>query len=395
MDIRVLEYFLMAAREENITKAAQLLHVTQPTLSRQLMQLEDELGVKLFERTNHSVLLTDEGFLFRRRAQDIVAMAEKAKSEVTQNEETLSGIISIGCNELRSVQELAQAMTAFQSRYPRVKFELYSGSNEEIQERIEQGSLDIGLFLEPFNLTKYATLSMQMKERWGALIHREAALAAQDTIHPGDLVGTLVMTIHVNTPAHMELRQWSGDFAKDMDFSANYNVLHNAVIVARERKGAVICLEQDCHYDDMKFLPLEPELSVGSALAWKEGRIVSRAAKAFLQFLQQQEEEAKKELENRQKANDQQNAIELENKGNELLAEGKYENAITFYQTAQAIYVRLELPDLADGINGKIAAARAGIEAAQQAEEEAQRLAREQENTETETKEYGPGAGVQ
>ena len=213
MDIRVLEYFLMAAREETITKAAQLLHATQPNLSRQLMQLEDELGVKLFERTNHSVLLTDEGFLFRRRAQDIVAMAEKAKSEVTQNEETLSGIISIGCNELRSVQELAQAMTAFQSRYPRVKFELYSGSNEEIQERIEQGSLDIGLFLEPFNLTKYATLSMQMKERWGALIHREAALAAQDTIHPGDLVGTLVMTIHVNTPAHMELRQWSGDFA--------------------------------------------------------------------------------------------------------------------------------------------------------------------------------------
>ena len=99
------------------------------------------------------------------------------------------------------------------------------------------------------------------------------------------------MTIHVNTPAHTELRQWSGDFAKEMDFSANYNVLHNAVIVARERKGAVICLEQDCHYDDMKFLPLEPELSVGSALAWKEGRIVSRAAKAFLQFLQREKEE--------------------------------------------------------------------------------------------------------
>ena len=300
MDIRVLEYFLMAAREENITKAAQLLHVTQPTLSRQLMQLEDELGVKLFERTNHSVLLTDEGFLFRRRAQDIVAMAEKAKSEVAQNEETLTGIISIGCNELRSVQELAKAMTAFQNRYPKVKFELYSGSNEEIQERIEQGSLDIGLFLEPFNLTKYTTLPMQTKERWGALIHQEAPLATQDTIHPGDLVGTLVMTIHINTPAHTELSQWSGDFAREMDFSANYNVLHNAVIIARERKGAVICLEQDCRYDDMKFLPLEPERSVGSALAWKEGRIVSRAAKAFLQLLQQEGAEREEGKEKRQ-----------------------------------------------------------------------------------------------
>lgn len=185
-------------------------------------------------------------------------------------------------------------MAGFQNRYPRVKFELYSGSNEDIQERIEKGTLDIGLFLEPFHLARYETLPMHTKERRGVLLHREAPLAVQDTIYPGDLVGTLVMTIHVDTPAHQELSQWSGDFAKEMDFSANYNVLHNAVIVARERKGAVICLEQDCHYDDMKFLPLEPELSVGSVLAWKEGRIASRAAKAFLQFLQHKEEQETK-----------------------------------------------------------------------------------------------------
>ena len=288
MDIRVLEYFLMTAREENITKAASLLHVTQPTLSRQLMQLEAELGTKLFERTNHSVILTNEGMLFRRRAQDIVSLAEKAKSEVTQNEDTLSGIISIGCNELKSVQELAKNMTVFQERYPKVKFELYSGSNEEIQERMEQGTLDMGLFLQPFGMEKYETLPMRTKERWGVLIPKDAALAQQSAVYPGDLVGTLVFTIHINTPAHAELKKWSGEFARDMDFGANYNVLHNAVIVARERKGAVICLEQDCHYDDMKFLPLDPQLSVGSALAWKKGRVISRAAQAFLQFLQEQ-----------------------------------------------------------------------------------------------------------
>ena len=278
LDIRVLEYFLMVAREENITKAAGLLHVTQPTLSRQLMQLEEELGTKLFERTNHSVILTNEGMLFRRRAQDIVSLAEKAKSEVAQNEDTLTGIISVGCNELKSVQELAKYMTVFQERYPKVKFELYSGSNEEIQERMEQGTLDVGLFLQP----------MRMKERWGVLIHKDAPLAGQSAIYPGDLVGTLVFTIHVNTPAHTELKEWSGEFAREMDFSANYNVLHNAVIVARERKGAVICLEQDCHYDDMKFLPLAPELSVGSTLAWKRSRVVSLATRAFVQFLQEQ-----------------------------------------------------------------------------------------------------------
>lgn len=288
LDIRVLEYFLMVAREENITKAAGLLHVTQPTLSRQLMQLEEELGTKLFERTNHSVILTNEGMLFRRRAQDIVSLAEKAKSEVAQNEDTLTGIISVGCNELKSVQELAKYMTVFQERYPKVKFELYSGSNEEIQERMEQGTLDVGLFLQPFGLEKYETLPMRMKERWGVLIHKDAPLAGQSAIYPGDLVGTLVFTIHVNTPAHTELKEWSGEFAREMDFSANYNVLHNAVIVARERKGAVICLEQDSHYDDMKFLPLAPELSVGSTLAWKRSRVVSLATRAFVQFLQEQ-----------------------------------------------------------------------------------------------------------
>lgn len=288
MDIRVLEYFLMVAREENITKAAGLLHVTQPTLSRQLMQLEEELGTKLFERTNHSVLLTNEGMLFRRRAQDIVALAEKAKNEVSQNEDTLSGIISIGCNELKSVQELAQNMTAFQARYPKVKFELYSGSNEEIQERMEQGTLDIGLFLCPFGSERYEVLPMRTKERWGVLIHKDAFLAKQEAIYPGDLVGTLVFTIHINTPVHAKLAEWSGEFAREMDFSANYNVLHNAVIVARERKGAVICLEQDCHYDDMRFLPLKPELSAGSTLAWKRERAVSQAARAFVRFLREQ-----------------------------------------------------------------------------------------------------------
>lgn len=287
MDIRVLEYFLMAAREKNITRAAQLLHITQPTLSRQLMQLEEELGVKLLERTNHSVVLTDEGFLFRRRAQEIVTMAEKAKQEIAPSAETISGIIAIGCNELRSVQELAQVMAAFQQCYPRVKFELYSGSNEDIQMRLEQGSLDMGLFLEPIGLEKYTAVRMRTKERWGVLIHQDTPLAGKMAIHPGDLVGTLVFTIHINTPEHSELAQWSGDFAKDMDFSANYNVLHNAVIMARERKGAVICLEQDCHYADMVFLPLEPTLSVGSSVAWKEGQTLSKATKAFCQFLQE------------------------------------------------------------------------------------------------------------
>lgn len=285
MDIRVLSYFLMVAREENITRAAQLLHVTQPTLSRQLMQLETELGVKLFARSNHSVYLTNEGVLFRRRAQELVNLAEKARQEISLNDETLSGTIAVGCGEMRGVQEVARLITDFQERYPFVKFELYSGNNEEIKERMERGTLDLGLFLEPISIVKYDFVRMRTKEQWGVLIHREAGLAGQDAIYPGDLVGTQVVTVHLDTPVHHELAGWSGDFARQMESCVNYNLLYNAVIAARERMGAVICLKLDCHYDDMKFLPLEPKLELSSVLAWKDQQPFSKAATTFIQHV--------------------------------------------------------------------------------------------------------------
>lgn len=287
MDIRILSYFLMAAREENITKAAQLLHITQPTLSRQLMQLEEELGVKLFQRSNHSVYLTDEGMIFRRRAQELVNLAEKAQEELTQKEETLSGVIAIGCGEICSVQEVAKLITGFQECCPLVKFELYSGDNEDIKERMEQGALDMGLLLEPVSIVKYDFIRMKMKEQWGVLIHKDNPLASRNVIQPGDLVGTQVVTVHLNTPVHHELAGWSGDFAKQMESCVNYNLLYNAVITARERKGAAICVKLDCYYEDMKFLPFDPKLELSSVLAWKDQQPCSKATNAFIRYVKE------------------------------------------------------------------------------------------------------------
>ena len=233
MDIRVLNYFLMVAREENITRASQLLHITQPTLSRQLMQLEEELGVKLFQRSNHSIYLTNDGLLFRRRAQEIVNLADKAQAELKQDTDVLSGNIAIGCGEMRSAQEIAKLITDFQNIYPFVQFELYSGNNENIKERMEQGTLDLGLLLEPVNVVKYDFIRMRTKEQWGVLIHKDNPLSKKQVIYPGELVGTKVITIHLDTPVHHELASWSGDFAKEMESCANYNLLYNAVIVAK------------------------------------------------------------------------------------------------------------------------------------------------------------------
>ena len=248
--------------------------------------MEDELGTILFERTNHSVLLTNEGILFRRRAQDIVALTEKARSEVAHNKHEWTGIISIGCGELRAVRELAVWINRFQERFPLVKFDLFSGSSEEIQVKMEEGSLDLGLFLMPFYRSQYTSLRMQTEERWGVLLHEEHPLTSQKAIRPGDLIGTKVVTIHIDTPVHAELAKWSGESASKMDFSTNYNVLSNAAVIAREQKGAVICLEPDCSYESMYFLPLEPELKVGSVLAWKEISC-SKLTKAFLEFIKE------------------------------------------------------------------------------------------------------------
>ena len=287
MDIRVLEYFLMVAREENITKAANLLHVTQPTLSRQIMGLEEELGVKLLERSNHSVFLTKEGILFRKRAQELVNLAWRARSELVAEEEEMSGTIAIGCGEMRSVQELAVWIAEFQDLYPDIKFELYSGDNEDIKDRIERGNLDMGLFLEPVSMLRYEFIRMKTREEWGVLVHKDHPLSARESIHPGDLIGTKVVTVHIGTPVHHELAAWSGDYARDMDFSVNYNILYNAVVVAREKKSAVICIKFDSSYDDMTYLPLRPRFEIGSLLAWKNREVYSKAVRAFIDFVRE------------------------------------------------------------------------------------------------------------
>ena len=156
MELRVLRYFLAVAREENITRAAALLHVTQPTLSRQLMQLEEELGVKLFRRGQYRVVLTDEGMLLRRRAQEILELAEKAERELSRSGGELSGEIAIGCGETRSMTTLSRHIRLFRQRYPQVRFRIYSAIADDVKECIEKGLLDMGLLTEPVDIGRYA-----------------------------------------------------------------------------------------------------------------------------------------------------------------------------------------------------------------------------------------------
>lgn len=153
MELRILRYFLAVAREENITKAAELLHITQPTLSRQLAQLEEDVGVTLFSRGARKVTLTDEGMLLRRRAEEIVDLADKTEKELTERDELINGVVSVGCGELASVQVIVELFRAFKEKYPAVTYELYAGNADYTNERIEKGLSDIALFLEPVDIT--------------------------------------------------------------------------------------------------------------------------------------------------------------------------------------------------------------------------------------------------
>ena len=175
MELRTLRYFLVVAREENITKAASLIHISQPSLSRQLMQMEEQLGVKLFHRSKHSVILTDEGRLLRRRAQEIVALADKAEKELAQGEEAISGEITIGCGETKNMAYLSQMMVSFREQYPDVTFDIYTAIADDVKERIENGILDFGLMLEPVEITKYNFVRMPLKESWA--LSRKSGIA--------------------------------------------------------------------------------------------------------------------------------------------------------------------------------------------------------------------------
>lgn len=287
MELRVLEYFLMVAREENITKAAKQLHLSQPTLSRQILALEKELGVKLFERSKYSVYLTTEGMLFRRRAQEIVNLSEKAKQEISQSDDTLSGEVSIGCGEFLSADELMKIIAKFRTLYPYVTFHLYSSHNIDIQSKLEQGLLDLGLLIEPADVAKYQFIRMKEKEQWGILVKSDSIFAAKENIKPGELVGTPVITIP-DEMVHNELVSWSGDYAKYMEMGMTYNLLYNATIACKNTGMPVVCIKLDCEYPGLKFIPFEPALSLSTILIWKEHQIKSKAITAFIEFLKMQ-----------------------------------------------------------------------------------------------------------
>ncbi|WP_295370065.1 LysR family transcriptional regulator [uncultured Pseudoflavonifractor sp.] len=283
MEIRVLKYFLLVAREENITKAANLLHLTQPTLSRQLMQLEEELGVQLFRRSKHRIILTEEGMLLRRRAEEIVALADKTRDDLQRRGEQLSGTVAVGSGELQSSRFLTQLLTAFQRENPLVSFSIYSGNSDNIKERIERGLLDIGLLQEPVDIAKYSFVRTPGREQWGVLVREDSELASRKSVSPADLAA-VPLILPEREIVQNELLNWFGPYAEGLRVTATGNLLYNLASLVRAGGSSVLTLALDCSYEGLRFLPLSPALESNTVLVWKKAQTFSAAAAALIQF---------------------------------------------------------------------------------------------------------------
>ncbi len=287
MEIRVLRYFLAVAREESITKAAEILHITQPTLSRQLSQLEDQMGVKLFIRGTRKIVLTNEGLLLRRRAEEILELVDKTERELTAQEEQVEGTVAIGCGDLRAVQQLPDLIRTFHEKYPLVTFDLYTATADHIKDRMDRGLTDIGILLEPVDLGKYDFIRMEGHEICVVSMHPDAPLAAKEYITPEDLVG-VPLILPRRQSVQGQIANWFGDYYDKLNVLFTSNLPAGSAVMTNQRLAYSLntCGSID-YWDQTKitYRPLKPELISACVLAWKRQQPFGLAAEKFIEHV--------------------------------------------------------------------------------------------------------------
>lgn len=288
MELRVLRYFLAVAKEESITAASETLHVTQPTLSRQLMELEEEFGKKLFIRGNRKITLTDEGILLRKRAEEIVELVEKTETEITASDEIINGDIYIGGGETDAMRIIAHIIKKLQEKYPQVKYHLFSGNADDVTERLDRGLLDFGVVIEPANIQKYDYLKLPATDTWGVLMRKDSPLAQNTVIKPKDL-HNMPLLCSRQSMVGKGISQWIGKDFEKLNIVATYNLVYNASLMVEEGIGYALSLDKLVNTTGnsaLCFKPLEPKLEVGLNIVWKKSQVFSKAAKKFLEMLE-------------------------------------------------------------------------------------------------------------
>ena len=289
MELRVLRYFLTVAEEGNITRAADILHVTQPTLSRQLMELEEELGAVLLIRGKRSVTLTNEGHLFKQRAENIVELADDLEHTFRDSKDMVCGTVKVGATEAVGSRMLTGYMKEFREKYPQIQFNLYNGMADDIKEKIEHGLLELGLVMEPIDTAKFEYIRLPYQETWGVLVRKDHPFAEKDTVTVDDLKQyPLIMPERENAMSH--LLNWLGCEERNLTIPAYYNLLSNAAFLVEAGMGCAVCLDGalGVHASpDICFRSVMPEHTTRSVVMWKKNHLFPQAASLFIQTLQE------------------------------------------------------------------------------------------------------------
>lgn len=289
MELRVLKYFLAVAREGSFTRAANYLHVTQPTLSRQLMDLEYEVGQKLIIRGKHNVTLTKEGMLLRKRAEEILSLVNKTEAEFSSIGDDITGDIYIGGGESKAMELIAKIINELKLEHPKIRYHLYSGNADDVTERLDKGLLDFGILIQPVDISKYDSVSLPVKDAWGVIMRKDVPLAKQKVIKREDLLDLSLLCSRqiagANQARNKEI-EWFGEYYDNLNIVATYNLIFNAALLVEEGLGYALAIDglvNKQEHSNLCFRPFEPKLESGLDIVWKKHQVFSKAAEQFLE----------------------------------------------------------------------------------------------------------------
>lgn len=290
MEFRVLEYFLAVAREQSISGAAEFLHLSQPTLSRQLKDMEDELGKQLFIRGNRHITLTEEGMLLRKRAEEIVDLVHKTEEDIKFSDEVISGSVYIGAGETDAVRLIAKAAQKLQKEYPLIRYHIFSGDAPDVAERLSKGLLDFGILFDPIDLSKFEHMKIPIKDTWGVLMRKDSPLAEKGAITPQDLWDKPLIVSRQQEETSSLSKWMIKPFAK-LNVAASYNLVYNASLMVDEGIGYALCLDKLINVSgnsNLCFRPLYPKLEAEMHFVWKRYQVLSKAAEKFLEYFSEE-----------------------------------------------------------------------------------------------------------
>ena len=289
MELRVLQYFLAVAREHSISGAAQSLHLSQPTLSRQLKEMEEELGKQLLIRGNRRVTLTEEGMILRKRAEEIIELVRKAEDEISLSDENIAGDITVGAGETDGVRFLTRAAQAVQKDHPLVHFHIISGDKASVIESMDKGLIDFGLVFGEIDTARYETIPLPYKDTWGVLMRRDSPLADKENISPEDLWDKPLITSRQAFHG-LELQEFFQCETDKLNVVGTYNLLFNGSLMVDNGMGYALCLDNIINVSgdsSLCFKPFSPKLEAEICIAWTKYQVLTKAAQKFLQKLQE------------------------------------------------------------------------------------------------------------